>query len=73
MSENTKKIRSYLVVSEKSCNFAAQNFNRVYIVMATAQDIMRKGQWICLTNQLSAASGVLHRVQEGYAMTLRLR
>ncbi len=26
-----------------------------------------------MTKQLLAASGVLHRVQEGYAMTLRLR
>ena len=41
--------------------------------MATAQDIRIKGQQICLANQLLAASGVLHRVQESYAMTRRLR
>jgi len=40
--------------------------------MAQAQDIMRKGQQICLANLLLAASGV-HRVQESYAMTIRLR
>ena len=61
-----------LADSRKSCNFAVQNFNKVYIVMAQAQDIMRKGQQICLANQLLAASGV-HRVQESYAMTIRLR
>lgn len=49
--------------SRKSGNFAKQNFNKVYIVMAQAQ----------LTKQLFAASGVLHRVQESYAMTMRLR
>lgn len=62
-----------MAISEKSCNFAAQNFNKVYIEMATAQDIRIKGQQICLANQLLAASGVLHRVQGSYAMTLRLR
>ena len=41
--------------------------------MATAQDIRFKGQQICPANQLLAASGVLHRVQESYVMTLRLR
>lgn len=61
-----------LADSRKSCNFAMQNFNKVYIVMAQAQDIMRKGQQICLENQLLAASGG-HRVQGSYAMTIRLR
>ena len=51
-----------LADSRKSCNFAAQNFNKVFIVMAQAQ----------MTKQLLAASGG-HRVQESYAMTLRLR
>ena len=42
--------------------------------MATAQEIRIKGQWICVEqNLLLAASGVLHRVQESYAMTIRLR
>ena len=41
--------------------------------MATAQDIWNKKQQICCANQLLAASGVLHRVQESYAMTIRLR
>ena len=40
--------------------------------MAQAQDTTRKGQQICLANQLLAASGG-HRVQESYAMTIRLR
>lgn len=61
-----------LADSRKSCNFASQNFNKVYIVMAQAQDTMRKVQQICLANQLLAASGG-HRVQESYAMTIRLR
>lgn len=42
--------------------------------MATAQYITANyGQLIQHKNQLLAASGVLHRVQESYAMTLRLR
>ena len=41
--------------------------------MATAQDIRIKGQQISgKQNLLLAASGVLHRVHESYAMTLRL-
>ncbi len=42
--------------------------------MAMAQDITGKnGLLIQCENQLLAASGVLHRVQESYAMTKRLR
>lgn len=41
--------------------------------MATAQDIMaNNGLLIQYKNQLLAASGVSHRVQESYAMPLRL-
>ena len=41
--------------------------------MATAQDIIGKnGLLIQRENQLLAASGALHRVQESNAMTFRL-
>lgn len=41
--------------------------------MATAQNIWNMGQQISgKQNLLLAASGVLHRVQGSYAMTLRL-
>ena len=41
--------------------------------MATAQDIIGKnGLLIQRENQLLAASGALHRVQESYAIYLRL-
>ena len=40
--------------------------------MATAQNIRNKGQQVRLANVLLAASGVLHRVQGSYAMTIRL-
>lgn len=42
--------------------------------MATDQYITaNKGQLIQRENQLLAASGVLHRVQESHAMAMRLR
>ena len=41
--------------------------------MAKAQDIKHNGQLFCgKQNLLLVASGVLHRVQKGHAMTLRL-
>ena len=53
--------------------FAVAKILKLYIMnMATAQNIWNKGQQICRANQLLAASGVLHRVQGSYAMTLRL-